>query len=29
MISDILYIALTVGLFALTWGFARLCAHVG
>jgi hypothetical protein len=25
---DVLYFALTVGLFSLTWGLVRLCEHV-
>jgi len=28
MISDVTYIGLTAVLFALTWGFVRLCARV-
>jgi len=28
MFTDILYVALTVGLFALTWGLVRVCASV-
>jgi hypothetical protein len=28
MLSDIVYLVLTAGLFGLTWGFARICARV-